>query len=311
MGGERGPLSDGASRPGLARYDGASSVLNKVGGGNEVDKLTLVVPQWQGGGQDLRTYYGALALRDNYLGNSACTTVDITTNEISPTEHDVQGHSDILADMDQVNAVLEKNRPEKVFTLGGGCDADTPVAAYLNQKTHGDMAVVYIDAHGDLNTPEESTSKLYYGMSLRALTGTSAPAIVGRLASTVRPDQLVMGANRSLDPEELRFKQAEHIADFSVEAIEEDPACLARAVAAKGFGHAYVHVDLDALDPDEFPLTPVPEPGGLRRATLVRAVREIVESCDVVGLAILEYCGTAADRGDGLLEELVDMGLSL
>ena len=70
--------------------------------------------------------------------------------------------------------------------------------AYLNSVTDGDMALLYIDAHGDLNTPESSNSKLFYGMSLRALLGDSAAEIVRNLPSTLTPEQLVMCANRAL-----------------------------------------------------------------------------------------------------------------
>lgn len=276
-----------------------------------MDKLNLVIPQWQGGGQNLNTFHAAYALRDNYLGERPSVTVDIKTDDIAPVEHDVLGYRDILDDMDRVNAVLDAAQPKKIFTLGGGCDSDTPCSAYLNKQVAGDMAMVYIDAHGDLNLPEASESKLYYGMSLRALAGDSAPEIVSRLASHVEPRQLVMGANRNLDPEELRYKADEHVSDFTVAQIEADPACIAREVAAKGYGNVYIHIDFDSLDPNEFTLTPVPEPDGLRCATLAQVVREIAKVSNVIGFALLEYCGTKADTGNALLEELVEFGASI
>jgi arginase len=276
-----------------------------------MEKLTLVIPQWQGGGQSLGTYHGAFALRDFYLGRRPCVTVEVGTDDIAPVEQDILGYRDILNDMDRVNAAVAAARPRRIFTLGGGCDADAPCAAWLNKVYGGDMAIVYVDAHGDLNTPPTSDSKLYYGMSLRALVGDSAPEVISRLASTATPDQLVMCANRTLDPEELRYKAESDVYDLTVDQIVEDPACVGRAVAEKGFSHSYVHVDLDSLDPAEFGLTPVPEPHGLTREALLGLVRDVAESVEVVGLGILEYCGTAADRGDRMLQELVDFGASL
>ena len=59
--------------------------------------------------------------------------------------------------------------PDKLFTLGGGCDADVPCLLYLNEEYRGDLTVIWFDAHGDLNTPEESATSLFYGMPLRSL----------------------------------------------------------------------------------------------------------------------------------------------
>ena len=276
-----------------------------------MEKLNIVIPQWQGGGQNLNTFHSAFALRDNYLGERPSVTVGIQTDDISPVEHDVLGYRDILADMDRVVEVLEAARPQRIFTMGGGCDSDTPCSAWLNKQYDGDMAMVYIDAHGDLNTPEASDSKFYYGMSLRALAGESDPEIVGRLASTVTPDQLVMCANRNLDPEELRYKDANSVCDLTVEQIVADPECVGRAVAEKGFHNAYIHIDFDSLDPDEFSLTPVPEPDGITRKALLGLVRGIASRVNVVGFGLLEYCGTKADSGDAMLQRLVDFGASL
>jgi arginase len=276
-----------------------------------MERLNLVIPQWQGGGQNLDTFHGAYALRDNYLGERPSLTVGVRTDGIAPVERNILGYRDILDDMDLVNAAIAAMEPRRIFTIGGGCDSDVPCAAWLNKVYVGDMAVVYVDSHGDLNTPETSDSKLYYGMSLRALTGDSAPGVVFRLASAVGPDQLVMCANRNLDEEELRYKADNGVCDLTADQIVADPACVGRAVVERGFTRAYVHVDLDSLDPSEFGLTPVPEPGGLTREALLGLVRGVAMSVEVVGLGLLEYCGTKADGGDKMLQELVDFGASL
>lgn len=276
-----------------------------------MEKLNLVIPQWQGGGQNLNTFYGACALRDNYLGERSSLTVKIRTDGIAPIEHGILGYRDILDDMDSVNAAIATAEPRRIFTIGGGCDSDVPCAAWLNKVYGGDMAVVYVDSHSDLNTPETSSSKLYYGMSLRALAGDSVPQIVRRLVSTISPDQLVMCANRNLDAEELRYKADNDVCNLTVEQIVADPACVGRAVAEKGFTHAYVHVDFDSLDPSEFALTPVPEPNGITREALLGLVRSVAESAEVVGFSLLEYCGTKADAGDRMLQDLVGFGAGL
>ncbi|MGI6211964.1 MAG: arginase family protein [Anaerovoracaceae bacterium] len=276
------------------------------------NKLNIVIPQWQGGGQDLCTWYGAYALKENYLKDDGAVVVDIGTEDIGPVKNDILAYDDIMEDIGKVNEVLKENNPDKIFTLGGGCDADTPCAAWLNKKLNGDMAVVYIDSHGDLNTPKASDSKLYYGMSLRALTGESDPWIIGQLASTVSPNQLILCANRNLDPEELDFKKQNGVSDFPVETIESDPSVVAAEIARKGFNNVYIHIDLDSTDPEEFTLTPVPEPNGLKCDTLVTLIEEIRKSgVRIAGFGILEYCGTKEDKGNDLITRLVDFGKNI
>ena len=271
-------------------------------------KMTIVIPQWQGGGQDTRTRTGAFALMDNYLKTPPDAVIPSGTEPISPVREEILGYDDILKCVKSVNAALTDAAPEKIFTIGGGCDADVPCMAYLNKLYDGDLAVVYIDAHADLNTPETSESKLYYGMSLRALAGDCAPEFIKNLASSVHPGQLIMCANRVLDPEETRYKAARGISDLTVDELEADPSAAAAELHRKGYANAYIHIDFDALDPEEFSKTPVPEPNGLKHGTLPAIIRAIRQVSNIVGFALLEYSGTADDKGDPLVAELTDFG---
>ena len=274
-------------------------------------KLTIVIPQWQGGGQDLCTYYGAFAFHENYLHGAADVTVEVSEGDIGPVKDGILGYADILKCMKRVNAELEAFAPEKIFTVGGGCDADTPCAAWLNKVYGGDMAVVYIDSHGDLNTPQSSESHLYYGMSLRALAGECAPEYLENLASAISPSQLITCAARNLDPEEVQYKEKHNVTDFTVRELAEDPGLVADAIKRKGYSNVYIHIDLDALDPTEFWLTPLEEPDGMEKETLLKVLRRIREAANVVGFGILEYGGTEEDRDDPFLEELAEYGMEL
>lgn len=274
-------------------------------------KLNLMIPQWQGGGQDLCTYYGAYALKENYLSDEEVTECKVTTDDISPVKNDILGYDDILKQIKAVNSILDEKNADRIFTIGGGCDADLPCAAYLNKKASGDMAMVYIDAHGDLNLPETSDSKLFYGMSLRTLMGDGDKEIIDNLGSVMSPAQLVMGANRALDPEEIRFQKDNNVPVFTVEELESDPALIAKSIKASGFNYAYVHIDLDSLDPEEFTLTPFPEKGGLRCDTLLDIIKQIKAVCTIKGFAIMEYSGTANDKDNELVRKLADFGLEI
>ena len=92
--------------------------------------LNLSVPQWQGSGQDYSIYHGAFALMENYLQGFALTQAVITDQPITPVKNDILGYDEILAQMKQINELLKMEKPDTIFTVGGGCDADLSAMAY-------------------------------------------------------------------------------------------------------------------------------------------------------------------------------------
>lgn len=124
--------------------------------------------------------------------------------------------------------------PARPLVLGGCCCAHVGAVRELARR-HGRVSVVWIDAHGDLNTPESSPSGNAWGMPLRMLVDG------GDVAAT---DVTLLGV-RNLDPPEVEF--------------------ITRAGVRRELGplpeHVYVAVDCDALEPGELDVF-MPEPGG-------------------------------------------------
>jgi len=139
------------------------------------------------------------------------------------------------------NLALAAELPDRPLVLGGDCCSHVGAVEGLAAR-HDRVAVVWLDAHGDLNTPETSPSGNTWGMPLRMLID----------AGTVAADHVALVGARSLDPPEKEFIAGSGIrtgAD-AVERALEDCSCV------------YVALDVDALDPAD--LTPfMPEPDGL------------------------------------------------
>jgi arginase len=130
--------------------------------------------------------------------------------------------------------------PARPLVLGGCCCSHVGAIRELARR-HGRVAVVWLDAHGDLNTPETSPSGNEWGMPLRMLVdgGDVAPR-----------DVTLLGA-RNLDPPEVEFIDAA--------GIRTELGELPEAV--------YVAVDGDVGDPDEVDVF-MPERNGLKLADL-------------------------------------------
>ncbi|MEO3867869.1 arginase family protein [Nonomuraea sp. B12E4] len=177
--------------------------------------------------------------------------------------------------------------PDDGFTVtaGGDCGVELePIAAAL--RRYGDrLAVVWFDAHGDLNSPATSPSGAFHGMILRTLLGEGPPDLVP--APALRPGQVAMVGTRCLDPGEEEYIRGKGIG--GAETIDADAVL-------------YIHVDLDVLDG----ITSVgyPEPGGLSPEALSAAVADLTTRHEVVGLGITEYA-PADPKDEHMLRLLV------
>jgi arginase len=142
----------------------------------------------------------------------------------------------------------------------------------------GDIALVWFDAHPDLNSPATSPSGAFAGMVLHSIVdGGVVPA--GRT--------FIAGA-RSWDTGEEAYAAEAGIRSFAVDELA-DPAALADAVAATGATSVYLHVDLDVLDPPEFSGLLDPEPFGLPAAALIAAITALTARLPLAGATLAAY----------------------
>jgi arginase len=159
-------------------------------------------------------------------------------------------------------AALAADLPERPLVLGGCCCAHVGAVTGLAARPGGRLALVWLDAHGDLNTPETSPSGDPWGMPLRRLLDSGAVAAA---------DVALVGA-RALDPAERTF-----VADHG---LDDD---VVRALT--GAERVYVAVDLDVLRPGEAAVF-MPEPGGPTLAEAEELLRSIAATLPIAGVGI-------------------------
>ncbi len=160
------------------------------------------------------------------------------------------------------NLALAAALPEKPLVLGGCCCSH--VGAVEGLATRFDrLAVVWFDAHGDLNTPESSPSGNQWGMPLRMLLDSG----------TVHPGDVVLVGARSLDPPEVEFIAASGLRTGEGEI----------GAAVDGADAVYVAFDVDVLDPDDDVVCFMPEPSGFTLVEAAAMLRRIPAEGQVVG----------------------------
>jgi arginase len=245
----------------------------------------LVVPQWQGSGHT----------RARELAEGAGRLAGLVGHATSPTGHwpaertsrrfDVDSYDALVA----VRAAVSRSLPDgPVLTIGGDCGADLePIARELRRRD-GDLAVVWLDAHADVNSPSTSPSGAFHGMVLRAVCGEGPPGLVADIAA--RPSGLVLAGTRAVDDGEASWLRATGVTPFATEVFD-DPTPLAQRLRATGRSAVHIHVDLDVLDPAVFPWTGYPEPGGPDVAGVVRVIEAVAATLPVSSAFVGEHMG--------------------
>jgi arginase len=269
--------------------------------------LNLFFPQWQGSAPDLAPYYGAQELKQFYLRDLEYAEAAVSAETAGEIKHNIIAYDDIVKQLSGANALLEAEKPDTLFTIGAACDADSASIAYMSRRLGDDFAVLWFDAHGDINSPESSATKLFYGMPIRFLLENRDETINGILNTTMKPERFFLLGARDLDEPETAYIRDKNISCLGVQKIEENIEVIVREVKAKGFNKIYIHVDLDVLDPKEFPYIAVPVDKGLRVQTLRGALIRLAEEFTIVGMGLFEY--TPSNRQDiELLKTIIKIG---
>ncbi len=272
--------------------------------------INLVYPQWQGSGHDLSTYYGAMEFRELYLNETPVIEAAVSTQETLQIVNDIYGYDYIISQIRQVQYIIERESPDTIFTVGGGCDTSIPAVSYLNQKLKGDMTVLWFDAHGDLNTPQSSPSKNFHGMPLRVLLGEGDYDIIKMLPLKLAPAQTVLLGVRDLDAAERIYIEKYSIKTISFSDIELRPEIVTEVIRGKGRANLYIHIDLDVLEPNQFPHVPLPVPGGLNMETFQKLLQTLNAEFTIAGLSLVEYMPAGLKRFK-LLEYIAGIGADL
>jgi arginase len=193
-----------------------------------------------------------------------------------------------------------RDRGSGVLVISGDDTAMVGVVSGL-QKVHGADArigLVWLDAHGDFNTPETSYSGILAGMPVAILAGLAGPLWRGAagLAAPVATDRIVISGVRELDEREETLLNS---TDVSVVRGNDAPGHH-RAITrlAQKCDLICLHVDLDLLDPALVPSSATPEPGGFsisQAATFIETVLSTGKVC-VISMAGLNPGGGLLGR---------------
>jgi arginase len=188
------------------------------------------------------------------------------------------------------------------LVLAGDDTASIGVVSGLQQADGAGAAIgiIWIDAHGDFNTPETSFSGILAGMPVAILAGLAGPIWreAAGLAAPIPTDRIVLTGTRDLDEKEedllrsteVRLVRAKQLrgGDTFADVIDR----LSRRCSL-----LYLHIDLDVLDPRFVPSSSTPSADGLTIEELVAAMSVVLGTGKVAALTVTSLNPGAGARG--------------
>ena len=231
-----------------------------------------------------------LGIRVSDAGNVISPVVE--TTEMGDTQ--ARYLAQILDLCDRLSMLVEEAAGRGALPLVLGGDHSVALGSLVGMaKVRGAGGVVWIDAHGDLNTPATSPSGNVHGMVLAAALGLAGDPFThdGWPLPAVEPGRLALVGVRSLDDGEralLRELDAKVFTMSEIDRIGIEP-CMREAIAhAAGAAFLHVSLDMDVVDPDYAPGVGTPVRGGLSYREAHLALETVAESGLIDSMDVVE-----------------------
>src|SRR5829696_199785 len=238
----------------------------------------------------------ALDLEPRYIGSSA----DVRETRFEDDLADSRGC--LLEAGGQIDDALAAGDAPVLLAADCAVSLTTLPAVVRNRP---EARLLWLDAHGDYNTPSTSGSGYLGGMCLAGACGEWDPG----LGDTIAADRLVLAGVRDLDAGERELLERSAATVIGASVVET----LVAVKNALDGAPVFIHLDLDVLDPEEFPAA-VPAPGGLSSDKLYDLMEAVAEDSELVGVEVTAFeapgdpdeLADAAETAMRVLDPLLD-----
>jgi len=257
------------------------------------------MPQWQGGNNPPYSF-GAklLAWLAPEAGNIPQVEVPVIPYDGSelPTENGVFAQTFLLQQQRSARKIIEAHQPERIIVFGGDCLVSQAPFAYLNEKYHGKLGVLWLDSHPDVSTPEMYINE--HAMVLGNLLGEGDPVFSKEVKMPLNPELIMYGGLRETSPEETEIVSRLKLRKAGPEDLADDSGPVLQWIQEKEIEHLAIHFDMDVLDPTLFRSllfsnpdgTQIDAPSGkMTLSQILKLIGDVSQQTEVVGLSIAEY----------------------
>jgi arginase len=265
------PMDLGQSRrgvdmgPSALRVAGLQARLKQLGRQVEdFGNISVKQPEEQHYGDKNAKYLGEIAETCKGLAELVCKTLD----------------------EDHVPLVLGGDHSIAIGTAAGG-------AAHFHKKSKR-IGLIWLDAHGDMNTPDSSPSGNIHGMPLASIMGYGPQELIelGSIKPMVEPRNVALVGIRDLDSKERRLVRDSGVHIFTMRDIDErgmrEVMSEALRFAGDDTAGVAVSLDMDFVDPTDAPGVGTPVRGGVTYREAHLALEMIADSKSMVSFELVE-----------------------
>lgn len=169
--------------------------------------------------------------------------------------------------------------------LTGSCLSAQGILAAAQRR----VVVIWLDAHADFNTPETTVSGYVDGMALAVISGRGFRALANSISGfePIPDERLLLVGARALDPLEAQLLSKSGVACIDPDTFHQLPRALARLRSVADA--AYLHVDLDVLDPSEGQANEYLEKDGLSLSQLASVAEQVSRQFELFAVAFAAY----------------------
>ncbi len=201
---------------------------------------------------------------------------------------------------------------DRVFLAGGECSCAVGNLAGLSHVFEGKPGMLWMDAHGDFNTPESSPSGYIGGMCLAMACGRGPK--LGEGVEKSRPllaeESLVHVGSRALDQSEVLAFNSSPAKLFTAQHVKAKGAVDVAEEAARHLANRsdwiVCHLDVDVVDPSIIPAVNYPTPGGLTVDEVVVLIAALRKTEKLKAVELATY-NAAFDSDKSAARAVVDL----
>ena len=210
-----------------------------------------------------------------------------------------------------VEDVLARGR----FPLVLGGDHSAGLGSVTGAAAGRDIGLIWVDAHGDFNTPETTPSGNVHGMVLAALAGYGDLRMVELRGTSpkIHPSSIALVGVRELDPGERDLLRSSAVHVFTMSEIDQkgihDVVAQAIEIVGQRPDGFHLSLDLDVVDPLRAPGVGTPVPGGISYREAQLAMEMVAGAGCLVSMDVVEV-NPILDAHNQTAEMAVELVLS-
>lgn len=282
-----------------------------------IKTLRLLMPQWQGGGNNPAYSLGARLL-EWLAPKGSHPTIEVPIDPYHSTsikkENGIIEQSALLKQLEDATTIIHQHHPQKIVVFGGDCLVEQAPISYLNQIYDGNLGVLWMDAHPDVTTPKDFQHE--HAMVLGNLLGEGDPAFAKQVPVKLNPKKVMLGGLQETMAYETEVIQRLGLRYVGPKELSKSSNSVIEWIKEEQISKLFIHIDLDVLNTSLFRsllfANPYQDPkvfdgiaqGAMTIPELTKVIQDILPLTEIVGLGITEHMPWDAIHLQEMLEQI-------